>query len=119
MESSAILAAWDGGSLTVHDATQHVDGVRHDVVNVTSVCDDFRPEDVRTDLLSPTDTTSVCPYKGTPRYWTAEVEGKRFGDIVWAYPEPLPEQPRIKDLLCFFNEKVDAPRVEGDPVPMR
>jgi uncharacterized protein (DUF427 family) len=74
-------------------------------------------KDVRTDLLSPTETTSVCPYKGTARYWTAEVEGKRFEDIVWAYPEPLPEQPRIKDLLCFFDEKVDALRVEGQPAP--
>jgi uncharacterized protein (DUF427 family) len=74
-------------------------------------------EDVRTELLLPSDTTSICPYKGTARYWTAEVEGRRFEDIVWAYPEPLPEQPRIKDLLCFFNEKVDALRVEGDPVP--
>jgi uncharacterized protein (DUF427 family) len=73
-------------------------------------------EDVRTELLSPTDTTSVCPYKGTARYWTADVEGKRFKDIAWAYPEPLPEQPRIKDRLCFFNEKVDALRVEGEPV---
>jgi uncharacterized protein (DUF427 family) len=72
-------------------------------------------EDVRTDLLSPTDTTSVCPYKGTARYWTAEVNGGRFEDIVWAYPEPLPEQPRIKDRLCFFNEKVDALRIEGEP----
>jgi uncharacterized protein (DUF427 family) len=74
-------------------------------------------EDVRTDLLSPTHTTSICPYKGTARYWTAEVEGKRFEDIAWAYPEPLPEQPRIKDRLCFFNEKVDALRVEGEPAP--
>jgi uncharacterized protein (DUF427 family) len=74
-------------------------------------------EDVRTDLLSPTATTSICPYKGTARYWTADVEGKRFKDIVWAYPEPLPEQPRIKGRLCFFNEQVDALRVEGQPSP--
>jgi uncharacterized protein (DUF427 family) len=73
------------------------------------------PEDVRTDLLSPTDTASVCPYKGTARYWTVEVNGKRFEDIVWAYPEPLPEQPRIKDRLCFFNERVDALHIEGEP----
>jgi xanthine dehydrogenase YagR molybdenum-binding subunit len=29
MEPSAIVADWDGDSLTVHDATQHVYGVRH------------------------------------------------------------------------------------------
>ena len=28
-------------------------------------------------------------------------------DIVWIYEEPIAEAPRIKELLCFFNEKVD------------
>jgi len=28
-------------------------------------------------------------------------------DIVWAYREPIPENPRIENLLCFFNEKVE------------
>jgi uncharacterized protein (DUF427 family) len=74
-------------------------------------------DDVRTELLLPSDTTSICPYKGTARYWTAEIGGKRFRDIAWEYPEPLPEQPRIKDRLCFFNETVDALRVEGEPAP--
>lgn len=70
------------------------------------------PEDVRTDLLTPTATTSICPYKGTARYWTAEVGSGRFEDVVWSYPEPLPEQPRLKGRLCFFSEKADALLVE-------
>ena len=28
-------------------------------------------------------------------------------NLVWAYPDPIPETPKIKNLLCFFNEKVD------------
>jgi len=28
-------------------------------------------------------------------------------DIVWAYREAIPENPRIENLLCFFNEKVE------------
>jgi uncharacterized protein (DUF427 family) len=26
---------------------------------------------------------------------------------VWHYPLPIPECPKIENLLCFFNEKVD------------
>jgi uncharacterized protein (DUF427 family) len=28
-------------------------------------------------------------------------------DVVWYYPEPLPEAGKVKDHLCFYDEKVD------------
>ena len=28
-------------------------------------------------------------------------------DIVWSYPAPVPENPRIAGLMCFRNERVD------------
>ncbi len=65
------------------------------------------PEDVRTDLLEPTSTTTMCPYKGTARYWSVRVGGTVVEDAVWSYPEPIPENPRIRGSLCFFNERVD------------
>lgn len=64
-------------------------------------------DDVRTDLLEPSDTTSRCPYKGTARYWSARIGDRVAEDVVWSYPDPIQENPRIKDLLCFFNERVD------------
>ena len=70
-------------------------------------------EDVRMDLLTPTDTKTRCPYKGTASYWTARIGEETFDDIVWAYPDPVPECPKIKDLMCFYNEKVDAVFVDG------
>ena len=30
-----------------------------------------------------------------------------FPDVMWSYPDPIPECPRIAGLVCFFNEKVD------------
>lgn len=75
------------------------------------------PEDVRQELLTPSESRTMCPYKGTAHYWNVEIGGKLFPDIVWSYPEPVPECPRIKDLLCFYNEKVDDILVEGQPVP--
>ncbi|MFI9045291.1 DUF427 domain-containing protein [Streptomyces sp. NPDC053427] len=60
----------------------------------------FPPEDVRTDLLTPSDTHTVCPFKGTASYWSLAGGPE---DIVWAYPEPRPEVAEIKDHLCFYE----------------
>ena len=70
-------------------------------------------EDVRMDLLVPSDKTTACPYKGRARYWSAKIGGREYPDIVWGYPEPIPECPKIKGLLSFFNEQVDAVLVDG------
>jgi len=63
--------------------------------------------DVRADVLLPSDTTSVCPYKGTAHYHSVALPDRVATDIVWYYPAPIPEIPKIEQLLCFFNEKVD------------
>jgi uncharacterized protein (DUF427 family) len=63
--------------------------------------------DVRMDLLHPTATVSMCPYKGTAMYWTVRVGDREYKDIVWAYPNPIPEIPKIENLLSFYNEKLD------------
>ena len=73
-------------------------------------------EDVRTDLLTPTTHTSRCPYKGIAQYWSATVGGRTLENVVWSYPDPIPENPKIKGLLCFFNERVDL-SVDGDLEP--
>lgn len=71
------------------------------------------PEDVRMDLLAPSDRVSACPYKGRARYWSVKIGAEIFPDIVWSYPDPIPECPKIKGHLCFFNEQVDAILVDG------
>lgn len=64
-------------------------------------------EDVNMTYLDPADTRSRCPYKGTARYWSVRVGDKTYEDIAWSYPNPIPENPKIEGLLCFFNERVD------------
>ena len=59
--------------------------------------------------MEQTDHHTQCPYKGTASYWS-------FGDernVAWYYPDPIPEQPRLKDLIAFFNERVDI-EVDGE-----
>jgi len=64
--------------------------------------------DVRMELLEPSDKTTRCPYKGIASYWSLRVNGRLFEDLVWSYPQPIPECPRIEDLLCFWNERTDT-----------
>ena len=59
-------------------------------------------EDVRLDLLTPSGTHTVCPFKGTAAYWSLP----DAPDLVWAYPEPKPEVAPIKDHLCFYEVDV-------------
>ena len=74
-------------------------------------------EDVRMDLLEPSENQSVCPYKGDAVYWSARLGGELHEDVVWSYPDPRAECPQIKGLVCFFNERVDDIFVDGEPVP--
>jgi uncharacterized protein (DUF427 family) len=60
-------------------------------------------EDVRTDLLRPSDTKTFCAYKGQASYWSLGGED----DLVWSYPEPLRDAAEVTDRLAFFNERVD------------
>jgi len=63
--------------------------------------------DVRLDLLEPTSTESQCPYKGKAEYWSVRAGGELHQDLVWSYPFPIQECPKIAQLMSFFNEKVD------------
>lgn len=64
-------------------------------------------KDVRMHLLEQTTNVSRCPYKGLASYYTVKVKNQSFDNIAWSYPDPIPENPKIKDLICFFNEQVD------------
>jgi hypothetical protein len=49
--------------------------------------------------------------------YSVKIGDKVSPDLVWTYPDPIPECPKIKGHLCFFNEQVDEIRVDGVPVP--
>jgi uncharacterized protein (DUF427 family) len=72
--------------------------------------------DVRMDLLAPTDTKTRCPYKGQASYWTLNAGEIKLEDVAWSYPEPIPECPKIENLISFFNERVDI-YVDGELQP--
>jgi uncharacterized protein (DUF427 family) len=64
-------------------------------------------EDVRLDVLVPSRTRTICPYKGIATYWSLP-DTPGGTDIAWSSEEPLPESSLIAGLLCFFEERLDA-----------
>jgi uncharacterized protein (DUF427 family) len=67
----------------------------------------------RTDVdfthLTPTDTVTGCPYKGTTSgYWTAQLGDTSYHDIAWAYDFPTRQLLPIAGLIAFYDEKVDT-----------
>ena len=67
----------------------------------------FPADDVRTELLEPSSTKSRCAYKGSASYWHVRVGDRRVEDLVWSYPDPQHDGEPVRDLFCFFNERVD------------
>jgi uncharacterized protein (DUF427 family) len=65
------------------------------------------PADVRLDLLEPSSTKTRCPYKGSASYWHARVGDALHADLAWTYPAPQHDGEPIRDLIAFFNERVD------------
>lgn len=73
--------------------------------------------DVRMDLLVPSTTETQCPYKGVATYYGVQVGRRLARDLVWTYQFPIPECSKIENLLCFYNERVDAIYVDGELQP--
>jgi uncharacterized protein (DUF427 family) len=68
---------------------------------------------VRMDLLEPADTETQCPYKGVASYYSVRAGATVVRDIAWYYRHPIPECLKIENLVCFYNERVDAIYVDG------
>jgi uncharacterized protein (DUF427 family) len=62
-------------------------------------------EDVRVDLLTPSDTTSHCPFKGDATYFSAP----GAPDAFWVYEAPSEEDAQpIAGLLAPWPGRVDV-----------
>lgn len=69
----------------------------------------YLPEtDVRVDLLQPSATHTVCPYKGTADYHGLSLGETLIRDAAWSYPEPLDDARRVAGHLCFLADGVDT-----------
>ena len=85
-------AVWNGKVIAESDETQVVEGNHY-----------FRPEDVQSEYLKPSEHTSICPWKGTAHYYHVIVDGIESTNGAWHYPEPKPKAESLKDCIAFWK----------------
>lgn len=70
--------------------------------------------DVRMDLLTPSDKTTHCAYKGTAPHYSLTLDDKTVDHIAWHYPFPNPEYAPIQNLVAFYQERIKEFYVDGE-----
>jgi uncharacterized protein (DUF427 family) len=69
----------------------------------------FNRTEVDFSHLTPSDTVTACPYKGTTTgYWSMQVGERVHRDLAWSYEFPTRELLPIAGLIAFYNERVDT-----------
>ena len=85
-------AIWNGVVVAESDGCEMVEGNHY-----------FPPDTVKREYLKPSDTHTLCPWKGTASYYHVEVDGQRNADAAWYYPEPRAAARQIKDHVAFWR----------------
>jgi uncharacterized protein (DUF427 family) len=65
-------------------------------------------EDVRMEVLEPSDHQSTCAYKGHASYLSMVGGAEAGKDIGWTYADPLHAAEPVRDLVCFWAERTDV-----------
>ncbi len=63
----------------------------------------FPAGSISQEYFVPTETHTVCPWKGTASYYTLEVDGEQNKDAAWSYPEPKEAAGNIRDHYAFWK----------------
>jgi uncharacterized protein (DUF427 family) len=85
-------ARWNGVRIAHSDDTVIVEGNHY-----------FPVQSVDAALLRPSNTTTICPWKGTAHYYSLNVAGADNPDAAWYYPDPKPEAENIRGRIAFWK----------------
>lgn len=85
-------AVWNGAVIAQSSDCRTVEGNRY-----------FPPDSVKADLLRPSETHTVCGWKGTASYYDVVVDGKINKDAAWYYPETKSAADNIKGYIAFWR----------------
>lgn len=87
-----VIATWNDTEIARSDRTVVVEGNHY-----------FPMDDVRADVLAASDTTTVCPWKGTASYFTITLDGAENPDAAWTYPTPKDAAVEIAGRVAFWR----------------
>lgn len=87
-----VRATWNGAVVAESDDTVVVEGNHY-----------FPPESIVEGRLSPSDHSSVCPWKGTAGYFDVTVDERVNRDAAWIYRDPKPAASEIAGRIAFWH----------------
>lgn len=85
-------ALWEGTVIAESNDTIVIEGNHY-----------FPADSVHMKYLRPSDTHTICPWKGEASYYTIEVNGKKNIDAAWYYPEPKEAAKEISNRIAFWH----------------
>jgi len=85
-------AIWNNTVIAESDNTIKIEGNHY-----------FSPDSVKNEYLQESETTTVCPWKGTAGYRHVVVDGKVNSDAAWIYEDPKEEAKEIKGFFAFWK----------------
>ena len=86
-------AVLNGKVIAESDATEVVEGNHY-----------FPPDSIQKEFFAPSDTQTVCPWKGTASYYTVSVDGHESRDAAWYYPDAKDAAKRIEGYVAFWKD---------------
>ncbi len=85
-------AYWNGEIIAQSDDTVVVENNHY-----------FPPDSIIKRFFAPSDSHTVCGWKGTANYYDVVVNDQINSDAAWYYPEPKNEAQEIKNYVAFWK----------------
>jgi uncharacterized protein (DUF427 family) len=85
-------AIWNGQLLAESKETINIEGNQY-----------FPVDSIDSKYFKPSDTHTVCPWKGTASYYTIEVNGEENKDAAWFYPQTKEGAKQIEGYVAFWK----------------
>lgn len=63
--------------------------------------------DIAADLVSPTDHSTHCPFKGDAQYWSVRVGDRVAKNAMWGYPAPIDGAPPLAGYRAIVWDAMD------------
>ena len=85
-------AIWNGATLAESNETIEVEGNQY-----------FPADSINREFFKPSETHTVCGWKGTANYFDVVVNGETNSDAAWFYPQAKDEAKNIENYVAFWK----------------
>ena len=85
-------AIWNGKTIAESDNTVVVEGNHY-----------FPADSINKEYFKPSETNTVCGWKGTASYYNVEVDGETNTDAAWYYPDAKDAAQEIENHVAFWK----------------